>query len=269
MGPMPTQQKIKRNFQCLKKTQLCLTFEECKYFRQGRCSFAHSLEELAPPPTSWSTTRSHYWQRGWPKPNESAMNLIHVYAMKTSRPVPDWAKELLGWKRARVGDVPEPSAASSSAVPPKPPSPPTSPEPGEEVPDWAGDPDEEAEPEQQEGGPNEKADRDDPEDMPQKGWVAMQARVKAMLGWQDAGTWPKRDPVGTASLNLREVPVRLTLCGFQEFTNLWQEDSSNMIAVQCVRGKWLDTMVFPNRRRLLNLSKWSVWQKQGVLCLMQ
>ena len=133
MGPMPTQQKIKRNFQCLRKTQLCLTFQQCRYFRQGRCSFAHSLEELGPPPTSWSTTRCHYWQRGWPIPNESAMELIGLYA-EASTTVPDWAKELLGWKRVRVGDVPEPSAASSSALPPKPPSPLPSLAPDDEVP---------------------------------------------------------------------------------------------------------------------------------------
>ena len=250
------------------------------------------------------------------------MGLIRLYA-EASTTVPNWAKELLGWKRARVGDVPNPSAASSGYLPPKPPCPPPSPEVDDEVPDWGkpaeqqeGGPKGEAEPEQQEGGPKEKADGDDPEDMPQEGcpkedrevidaedaWVAggpkeeaepeqqeggpkeeadgddaedmpqeggpkddrvvidaedarltMLAVVKAMLGWQDASTWPNRDPVGIASLNLREVNVRLALCGFEEFMRLRWSLAPNIIVVQFGSGRWLKKVVFHNQGEALQL----------------
>ena len=170
------------------------------------------------------------------------MELICQYADDVSTTVPDWAKELLGcWnppvgKRARVMkrascDVPNPSASS--------------------------------------GFDDEHREEGEPEDVLRNidaiaGSITV-AILKAMLGWQDASFWPNTDPVGIASLNLREVNVRLALCGFEEFKVLGRSFAPNFVTVQCGRGKWMHNVSFLKQGRHFNLTNWTIWEKRGGL----
>ena len=62
------------------------------------CRFAHCIQDVLPPPDTWTACPTHWWRPGLPIPEH--LELIMKYISWSKDPLPKWAMQL----QSKVGD---------------------------------------------------------------------------------------------------------------------------------------------------------------------
>ena len=96
--PWHAYQLQRRKAKYLKWRQLCVDHAMGRCKKGRMCRFAHCIQDVQPPPDTWTACPTHWWRPGLPIPEH--LELIMKYISWSKDPLPKWAMQL----QSKVGN---------------------------------------------------------------------------------------------------------------------------------------------------------------------